>query len=152
MSSPEGYNYRRRLPHWRQSGAAYFVTWRLARDQPDLDCTERAVVASVIRHFDGARYELLAHVVMNDHVHLVVHPLADHQLERLVWSWKSYSAKILSRRRNIHLVWQDEYFDRIIRDRDELFEKILYIARNPTKRWPGFKGYPWLWIKPGVLG
>src|SRR5438067_1612913 len=65
---------RRRLPHLRAFGATYFVTWRLAHGQPDLTHAERAIVAAAIRHFDGTRYALAAFVVMNDHVHVVVHP------------------------------------------------------------------------------
>ena len=30
-------------------------------------------------------------------------------------------------------VWQEEYFDRIVRDEAELFEKWNYIRNNPVK-------------------
>ena len=47
--------YRRQLPHWRNDGATYFITWRLARGQDELDSRERDLVASAICTFDGER-------------------------------------------------------------------------------------------------
>jgi hypothetical protein len=44
-------------------------------------------------------------------------------------------------------VWQDEYFDRIIRDDDELLEKAKYIVDNPWKRWPDIADYAWVGFK-----
>jgi len=31
-------------------------------------------------------------------------------------------------------IWQDEYFDRIVRDDEEFLQKLKYIAANPWKR------------------
>jgi len=45
--------YRRRLPHWRNDEATYFVTWRLARGQAELDSDERDLVAGALTHFEG---------------------------------------------------------------------------------------------------
>jgi len=41
-------------------------------------------------------------------------------------------------------VWQDEYFDRIVRDEVELLEKTQYIMNNPFKVWPDIEEYPWV--------
>ena len=139
--------YRRRLPHWRQVGATYFVTWRLFRSQPDLAPVERTVVVDAIRGFAGVRYDLLAYVVMNDHVHTVVSPAATRTLASILHSWKSYSAYRLQR---VHgrrgAVWQDESYDRIIRSEAELRQKLRYVLLNPRRRWSGVKTYPWLWV------
>lgn len=66
--------YRRKLPHLRMQGSVYFVTWRLAKTQPALHPEEKTSVVAAIRHFDGLRYELIAYVVMDDHVHVLVLP------------------------------------------------------------------------------
>jgi len=52
--------YCRKLPHWRQAQSTYFVTWRLARGQQELDARERDLVAAALQRFEGQRYELLA--------------------------------------------------------------------------------------------
>ena len=84
--------YRRRMPHWRLVGSVYFVTWRLAPSQEKFNEEECRVIMSALRHFDGSRYELYAYVVMDDHVHALVEPLEDYRLQKLVHSWKSFTA------------------------------------------------------------
>jgi len=130
------------------SGSIYFVTWRLDRDQPELNPHERDVIASILKYFDNQRYDLLAVVVMPDHVHLLVKPRNGFLLHQIVHTWKSYSAYKLQRnfcRRN--RIWQDEYFDRIVRDQDELIEKVQYILNNPLKIMPEMHDYRWVWIR-----
>ena len=140
------YRYRRNLPHWRDDDVVYFVTWRLAPVQVELAPAEREMVAVAIRHFDRRRYELAAYVVMNDHVHVIVRPMAGFALEDLVHSWKSYSAnRLLRAHYRVGVVWQDEYFDRIVRDENEFRQKFEYILSNPWKRRPEVLDYPWVW-------
>jgi REP element-mobilizing transposase RayT len=140
------YLYRRNLPHWREDDVVYFVTWRLSPEQRELAPTEREVVAEALRHFDRRHYELAAYVVMNDHVHVLVRPMAGHELEDLVHSWKSYSAnRLLRAHQRIGVVWQDEYFDRIVRDEKEFEQKFEHILYNPWKRWSELPEYPWVW-------
>ncbi|MEO8636638.1 MAG: transposase [Gemmatimonadales bacterium] len=138
----------RRLPHWRLDGATYFVTWRLHRLQRPLTPAERTLVVSVLRHFDNTRFVLHALVVMDDHVHAIVTPLAGWALGHVLHSWKSYSANQLQRAtRRRGPLWQIDSYDRIIRSSRDLAEKIAYIRRNPCHRWPGLLEYPWLWWK-----
>jgi putative transposase len=147
QNSQELFIYTRRLPHWRMSGSIYFVTWRLDRDQQELTPIERDVVSSNIKYFDKQRYDLFAFVVMPDHVHALVLPRNDFLLHQNVHTWKSYSAYKLQRdfqRRN--RIWQDEYFDRIVRDQEELLEKAQYILNNPLKIMPEIHDYRWVWI------
>jgi REP element-mobilizing transposase RayT len=130
--------YRRRLPHWRLDAplVVYFITWRREQGVPDLNPTERDVVAATIRFWEDIRCLLSAWVVMNDHVHVVVAPMAGIRLEALVHSWKSYSAHQLMTRGRRGPVWQHESFDRIIRGDAELKRIVDYVCSNPLKRWP----------------
>jgi putative transposase len=144
----ELYIYKRRLPHWRLSGSMYFVTWRLDRKQPELNPQERDVIVSILKYFENQRYELFAFVVMPDHVHLLVRLKNGFLLHQIVHTWKSYSAYKLQRdfsRGN--RIWQDEYFDRIMRDQNELIEKAQYILNNPLKIMPQIHDYSWAWIR-----
>ena len=140
--------YRRRLPHFRLEHSAYYVTWRAHPSFGIMSNTARDIVLNAILHFNNDRYDLLGCAVMDDHVHLIVMPKPEWELEKLVHSWKSYSAhsinKLLDRE---GLVWLGEYHDRIIRDEDELYEKLTYIYNNPRERWPELREYPYLWIK-----
>ena len=122
------------------------MTWRLARGQQELEGSERDLIAGAIWKFDGHRYELAAYVVMDDHVHALITPLANYELKGIHHSWKSFTARQMQRgKRRFGRVWQDEYLDRIIRDDKELVQKRDYIIANPWKRWPEMENYPWVW-------
>jgi len=141
--------YRRRLPHWRLTGAIYFVTWRLHPPQPDLCPEKRDRIVAALRHFDGQRYDLFAFVVMNDHIHVLLKPRASRRLEDILHSWKSFAARELQRHHGrIGAVWQNESFDRIVRDEDEFWQKVEYILTNAAKRWVEYRerDYRWAWL------
>jgi len=90
-------------------------------------------VASTLRHFDGRRYLLGAFVIMPNHVHALVTPTHPDTLTTILHSWKSYSANQLQRRAGITgRVWQEESFDRLVRDEGELVKFHGYIAGNPS--------------------
>jgi REP element-mobilizing transposase RayT len=188
------------MPHWRQDGATYFVTFRLSDSLPEnrlrelhglraewerrhppprsrdvleqlarmvfervegwLDqgtgsCVLRddrfaELVAQSLLHFHEERYELGCSVVMANHAHAIVRPLRPGaiELEDIIGNWKSYTA----RRINAAIgetgdLWQDESYDRIIRNEEHLWKSIQYIGRNPEK-----VGLPrdscHLWINP----
>jgi putative transposase len=144
--------YRRRMPHWRLTGSVYFVTWRLMPSLAKLSAEERAVILAALRHFDGSRYELYACVVMPDHVHVLVKPLERHILQDIVHSWKSFTAHQFRRDFGYKVgIWQEEYFDRIVRDEREFLDKAQYIINNPLKRWSEMEEYPWVWVKEDLI-
>jgi REP element-mobilizing transposase RayT len=139
----EFYIYRHRLPHWRQEGATYHVTWSLHSEQDALYPEERTLVLAALRHVHQQRYDLVAAVVMDDHVHTMVRPEVPHKLERIVQSWKSFTANRLQREfGRIGWIRQAEYYDRIMRNEEELLETLRYIADNPRERWPDVGGLP----------
>jgi REP element-mobilizing transposase RayT len=133
------------LPHWRQTNATYFVTWRLKPNTPTLNNIERDIVRSALLYFDRVRFDHFASVVMDDHVHALVTPYASQSLDAIVKSWKSFSARrITELGERSGRVWQREFFDRIIRNEVEFQRTLAYIKNNPVKRWPGTESYRWL--------
>jgi REP element-mobilizing transposase RayT len=143
---------RRHLPHWQRQGATYFLTWRCLQGMV-LAEEERDLVVEAIRHWDGIRWEVFATVVMPDHVHALARPLAKGEgvwdLQAILHSIKSYSAHQINKRRGRRgPFWQDERYDRWIRDEDEFAEKWQYIADNPVKRELVAKAedYKWLYL------
>jgi len=190
--------YQRHLPHWRQAGATYVVTFRLAdsipqehlralkrwrelwershpeprsdRDWEELaheitsrteawidegygECVFRDAalaneMSDSLLHFQDERYLTSCFAIMHNHVHLVMKPLDGFELEDILESAKGFvSCKVnaqLGRRGNL---WEQESYDRIVRDEEHLFRVVQYIGRNPAKA-----GYPredWVrWIHP----
>ena len=137
---------RQTLPHLREPGAAYFVTWRLAEGQPALAAAERSAVAASLLKFHGDRYHLMAWVVMDDHVHVVVVPAETATLEDVVYGWKSFTTNQLMREfARKARVWQRGSYDRVVRAGGELEQKIAYVRENPRRRWPDGERYEWVW-------
>ncbi|MGH9902704.1 MAG: REP-associated tyrosine transposase [Pyrinomonadaceae bacterium] len=93
-----------------------------------------ALVEGALLHLDGGRYRLTAWVVMPNHVHLLATPLHGHALSQIMHSLKSYTAsevnKLLRRKGTF---WQEEYFDRYVRDRNHYAKTVAYIENNPVK-------------------
>ena len=86
---------------------------------------------------DGAhrfhRYTLHAFVVMANHVHLLVTPkvTAQHWLTPLKGFTGHQAIRMLGLRGAPF--WQDESFDRLVRDDQEFARIHRYIERNPVK-------------------
>ena len=145
---------RRNLPHWQLAGSTYFVTFRLKTGE--LSNHERQIVLNAIRHFHGVRYWITVAVIMPDHVHIVL-KLApspdggDLPLGKVMQSIKGFTAREINKNRGVRgTLWQDESYDRIVRNEAEFLEKWNYIRNNPVKA--GLceipEKYPFLW-EPG---
>jgi REP element-mobilizing transposase RayT len=142
--------YTRHVPHYRidSDGTVYFVPWHLALTQCVLSGNERDVVAEALRFWDGRNCELLAFVVIDNHVHLLVVPTAPTRLEQLLHSWKSFTAhRLVGEYRRTPPIWVQESYDRVVRNDREFEESIRYILENPQKRWPEQVDYRWVWPK-----
>jgi REP element-mobilizing transposase RayT len=102
-----------------------------ARLLGDPGCAQ--LVVDALHHFDGERYCLIAWCVMPTHVHVVVEPQLDHELGAIVKSWKAYSATQINRKLDrTGPFWASDYFDRFMRDDDQLSATIAYVEGNPV--------------------
>ncbi len=129
---------RRNLPHWQEAGSVYFITWR-SKDGVVLNGKERSIALDAVRFWDGNKWLVYAAVVLTDHVHILAKPLSREgdgffDLSEIIHSVKSFSAlKISQHRGDKGTIWQDERYDRIVRDEAEFLEKWQYILNNPVK-------------------
>lgn len=190
--------YHRKLPHWRQVGATYFVTFRLADSIPQEqlralkrwrrnwelshpeprsnddwsklareitsrtdawmddgygECIFRnpemaAEMSKSLLHFQHQRVFTSCFVVMPNHVHAVMRPNQNADLEDLLGGIKRFVSNKINRTRERNgPVWERESYDRIVRDENHLYEVIQYIGRNPRKA--GLPKGSWhRWIEP----
>lgn len=174
--------YYRHLPHWRQEGASYFVTVRLADALPqeklkylkqlrlqwerlhppprsDEDWKEfaREVTRRVeawtdegygacwfgdprwagdlrerLFHFQDVRYLVSCYVIMPNHCHLVIRPFDGQKLESILRAMKGVVARhINAAHGGAGALWQEESYDRMIRDEEHLWRVVQYVGRNP---------------------
>jgi len=132
------------------SGAVYFATWRTSSWQEPLTPQEREVVTRVLKVRRDPRYELLAFVVMDDHVHVLVRTRGV-AVNQVLESMKTYSAhKLREMAVRTGAIWQRDTFERLVRDQEDLRKRTDYIVSNPWKRWPFTEGYPWVWEAGGA--
>ncbi len=222
--------YVRGLPHWRQRGATYFVTFRQDDSIPLkvlaewLDIRQRwyrahnldaklkesdsdrfnllysqipegirraferrqarmlheeldrshgscvlkhglpqKIVLDSSAHFHGTRLWLGDAVIMPNHVHALLTPIGDYELEEILGSIKKWSSRLIGEwlapqspevqpcgpDHPKPRFWQYESYDRIVRDREELTIFRRYIANNPeaAKARTGdyrYSAAPWL--------
>ena len=101
-----------------------------------------SVVREALQYFDGQRYELLAWSIMPNHVHAVICSLENFALEKILHSWKSFTAKkanqILGRQGEF---WQAESYEHLIRNEGELIHCCEYAWENPDAA--GLEGWNW---------
>jgi REP element-mobilizing transposase RayT len=109
------------------------------------------IVAQALHCFDNDQYELGCYVLMPNHVHAVLRPLRPQilPLEKILQSRKRRTSReINSLVGRCGSLWQEESFDRIIRDEEHLERCIQYIGSNAAKaRMPPRRGQRW--IRPG---
>ena len=76
---------------------------------------------------------------MPNHIHLIAQPLilpdgGAVNLSEIIRSVKTYSSRIINAQRGAKgTFWQDERYDRIIRDESELLQKWQYLRHNPVE-------------------
>ncbi len=104
-----------------------------------LRCDRNAqIVADALRYFDRVRYELHAWCVMPNHVHAMMYLQHGEDLEHVLHSWKSFTAHEVGQ----GVIWQREYFDRIVRDAEDYWSTRSYVLNNPFKA--GLRNWKWV--------
>ena len=128
---------KRNLPHWQQDGKSYFITFR--SNQGEFTPEERQLILDACFHFHADRHHTFIATVMPDHVHMILRPLESspgqwHKLSDILHSIKSFTAHELNKlRKTDGPLWQDESYDRIVRDADEFDEKATYVFENSVR-------------------
>ncbi|MFO8027067.1 MAG: transposase, partial [Opitutales bacterium] len=81
-----------------------------------------------------ARYVLDNSVIMPNHVHVLFQPMPAHRLKKILYSWKSFTAKQINLKTGGKgPLWADDYWDRLIRNEAHLEACRRYIQQNPVK-------------------
>jgi type I restriction enzyme R subunit len=92
------------------------------------------IVANALRFHHGVRLRCGDFVIMPNHVHWLVLPMAGFDLERIMQSVKRWCARHINERLGAKgPLWQKESFDHIVRNPTELERIRDYIAENPAK-------------------
>lgn len=88
---------------------------------------------------------MFGYVVMPSHAHLLLHP-QNKNLIQIMRNLKSKTGFSISRTRSTPgPIWQERYFDTIIRRVRDFWQKLEYIHRNPVEAALVEKPEDWLW-------
>ena len=88
-----------------------------------------------LHYADKKEYNLICYCIMPNHIHLVFELIAGNRgISKIMQSIKRVSARkcnlVLNRTGKF---WQDESYDRLVRDDKELYFIIKYVLMNPVK-------------------
>ncbi len=130
----------------------FFVTTNLGRGTARLTSTEcDLVLGTLAGQRKSAEFFLFGYVVMPTHVHLLLYP-HNKDLVQITRNLKSKTGFEISRARRVPgPIWQERYFDTIIRHVRNFWQKLEYIHRNPVEaglvenpedwRWSSYRHY-----------
>ncbi|MDZ7900680.1 MAG: transposase [Arcicella sp.] len=113
------------------------------------------VVMDAVHFRDRKQYELICYTIMSNHIHIVFTILNENinlytVLQRLKQFTATEANKLLNRR---GAFWQEESYDRIVRDGKELKRIILYVLNNPVKIGlvEDWRDYPFCYVNENYL-
>jgi REP element-mobilizing transposase RayT len=113
----------------------YFLTFCVPKRRPVFE--DAGVASETLAHFLRASAEesfaVLAHCLMPDHAHLLVRGFsATSDLRLFVKTAKEKSGRAYSKQCEKQL-WQEGYFDRVLRDDAEARTYAVYIVTDPVR-------------------
>jgi len=92
-----------------------------------------SIVEGSIEYLQSKDYNLICYTIMPNHVHMIINKI-NRPLFRIMKSLKGYTGYEANRHLNRRgAFWQKEYHDRVIRNQNELYNKIDYTLNNPVK-------------------
>jgi REP element-mobilizing transposase RayT len=108
-------------------------------------------LVSVLGSLHGDRWQILAYVIMPDHVHVVVANRKSSLVE-FVRLAKGRSSASIRKEHGISALWQTSFHDHLLRETEDLGHVIEYMLNNPVRarltsswaeyRWSGSFRWP----------
>lgn len=110
------------------------------------------IVVEALHFWDKKSYELVCYTIMPNHFHLVIDTYEYNKpLYRIMHSLKSYTAKLANKLlHRTGTFWQEESYDHLVRNGQELYNINKYILENPVKAGliNNWEEYPFSYLNP----
>jgi REP element-mobilizing transposase RayT len=107
--------------------------------ETDIHYLKKPSIANILKdefhRLDSVEYDLIAYTILSNHFHLSFELNKENSgISKIMKSIKGRSALLINRHLNRRgKFWQDESYDRWVRDEVELYFVIKYILENPVK-------------------
>jgi putative transposase len=143
------HKHLRRLERVWLDHPIYFVTTCTFRRRPIL--ASKRVAGILIDEWHCARdrhgWAIGRYVIMPDHVHFFCS--AEHDAKRLPASmraWKQWTSKRIKTEENFTgALWQEEFFDHVLRSNESYSQKWEYVCENPVRAGLVASADEWEW-------
>ena len=118
-------------PSWVNPATSdYFSTIccrQRGRNQCCLPPVSDLLLSSARFYHEKGKWFLPLFLLMPDHIHMLASFGREHDMNAVIKSWKSYTA------RNAGIHWQDGFFEHRLRATESVEEKAEYILLNPVR-------------------
>jgi len=138
--------------HYDNTDTARFVTFSCYHNYNlfKSDQTKEIFISRLNKLRKKYQFELYGYVLMLNHVHLVLRPIIDQQLSKMIGELKSHTAreifslwrkigldifhklKVIRNGKAQNVFWQRRYYDHNCRTKETTIEKIEYCHKNPV--------------------
>lgn len=125
------------LKHYHEKGNYYFITTITKDRDPIFTSPINAdLFITLLTYFKFKNnYNIIAFVIMPDHVHIVIQPLGEDTISDIMKNIKGSFSRYYNKLNNSSgTVFQKGYYDTVIRDDKQLHETMEYIHHNPVKK------------------
>jgi putative transposase len=109
------------------------------------------MLVEAIQYRDPIQYVLHSFVVMPNHVHMLITPRIN--VSETMQSLKRFTARQANRILGLtgNTFWQDESYDRLVRNGEEFDRIAQYIEMNPVRAGLVARPEEFLWRSPGPI-
>ncbi len=115
-----------------------------------VDALAQEVIADLLSAGDSTSFELLAFVVMPDHVHVLAQGMRDDASAIAFMQRFKQPSGFTYKRRYGSALWQQSFYDRIVRKNEDVAAIGRYILENPVRA--GIVSAEELWPYSGDVG
>ena len=140
------------MPRYRRyfaEGQTVFLTLVTDGRRPWLfrEAIKNEVLTALRETREHHRFKHHGHVLLHDHLHLLLSPHCTVEIPRLISSFKlSILARLkVSSANTDGRLWQRQYYDYIIRDAEDFARHLDYLHFNPVKHGLASQPAAWRW-------
>ena len=135
MPRPSRKPLRLPAPIYREPGRGFSITIGTSPRSPVF--SDAAFGLECIGHLFDIRQRtgtlVYAYCLMPDHVHLLLGVVRGTSVPDVLRDWKALCAKSRRKRAGSGQFWQRSYYDRALREEDDVVTAAIYILGNPVR-------------------
>jgi len=140
---------KRKPKHIKIEEGIYFITSHTLNFEPIFKEVKliQTFYNSLIKVQKILNFPIYAYVILLNHFHLILKTPVKGDLSEIMFRIKGFSSREINKARDVKgkSIWQDRYYDHIIRDERDFEKHCDYIHYNPVKHKLVDKPELWKW-------